>query len=250
MDTCRQALVYGHRRVRNAALTHSSSATRRHRRRRVVCLAIHLPTQPKRSLSSASHHSHSMFCLRSIYEIKLLCHCHRENIISILSILRLPSLHDFTEVYPVQELMETDLHRVIRTQELSDDHCQYFIYQVCTLLAQFDPYSPSADFASARGASLSRRASSQSQAIQSALNTSCNFKVCSLQFSIFSSHHPAALRLWTRSLAPAMLTTAAPSLGPGAGTHTVHHTFMTEYVTTRWYHAPEVTHLQGIHPHH
>jgi mitogen-activated protein kinase 1/3 len=30
----------------------------------------------------------------------------------------------------VQELMETDLHRVIRTQELSDDHCQYFIYQV------------------------------------------------------------------------------------------------------------------------
>lgn len=26
--------------------------------------------------------------------------------------------------------METDMHRVIRTQELSDDHCQYFIYQV------------------------------------------------------------------------------------------------------------------------
>lgn len=25
--------------------------------------------------------------------------------------------------------METDLHRVIRSQELSDDHCQYFIYQ-------------------------------------------------------------------------------------------------------------------------
>jgi mitogen-activated protein kinase 1/3 len=25
--------------------------------------------------------------------------------------------------------METDMHRVIRTQELSDDHCQYFIYQ-------------------------------------------------------------------------------------------------------------------------
>lgn len=30
----------------------------------------------------------------------------------------------------IQELMETDLHRVIRTQELSDDHCQYFVYQV------------------------------------------------------------------------------------------------------------------------
>ena len=26
------------------------------------------------------------------------------------------------------------MHRVIRTQELSDDHCQYFIYQVCKRL--------------------------------------------------------------------------------------------------------------------
>jgi hypothetical protein len=31
--------------------------------------------------------------------------------------------------------METDLHRVIRTQELSDDHCQYFVYQVGTQVA-------------------------------------------------------------------------------------------------------------------
>lgn len=35
----------------------------------------------------------------------------------------------------MQELMETDLHRVIRTQELSDDHCQYFIYQVSSSCA-------------------------------------------------------------------------------------------------------------------
>lgn len=34
-------------------------------------------------------------------------------------------------VYLVQELLETDLHRVIRTQDLSDDHCQYFVYQTC-----------------------------------------------------------------------------------------------------------------------
>lgn len=71
-----------------------------------------------------------MFSLRTLREIKLLRHFHHENIISILDILRPPSLEDFKEVYLVQELMETDLHRVIRTQELSDDHCQYFIYQV------------------------------------------------------------------------------------------------------------------------
>ena len=71
-----------------------------------------------------------MFCLRTLREIKLLRHFHHENIISILDILRPPSYSDFREVYLVQELMETDLHRVIRTQQLSDDHCQYFIYQV------------------------------------------------------------------------------------------------------------------------
>ena len=71
-----------------------------------------------------------MFCLRTLREIKLLRHFRHENIIGILDILYPPSIYDFNEVYLVQELMETDLHRVIRTQELSDDHCQYFIYQV------------------------------------------------------------------------------------------------------------------------
>ena len=73
---------------------------------------------------------HSMFCLRTLREIKLLRHFSHENIIAILDILKPPSIEDFTEVFLVQELMETDLHRVIRTQDLSDDHCQYFIYQV------------------------------------------------------------------------------------------------------------------------
>lgn len=71
-----------------------------------------------------------MFALRTLREIKLLRHFHHENIIAILDILSPASFHDFRDVYLVQELMETDMHRVIRTQSLSDDHCQYFIYQV------------------------------------------------------------------------------------------------------------------------
>ena len=92
--------------------------------------AVHIPTQRKVAIKRITPFDHSMFCLRTLREIKLLRHFHHENIISILDILRPPSLDDFREVYLVQELMETDLHRVIRTQELSDDHCQYFIYQV------------------------------------------------------------------------------------------------------------------------
>jgi len=57
-----------------------------------------------------------------------------ENIISILDIIKPPSLDDFTEIYFIQELMQTDLHRVIRTQQLTDDHCQYFVYQVLRAL--------------------------------------------------------------------------------------------------------------------
>jgi serine/threonine protein kinase len=38
----------------------------------------------------------------------------------------------FKDVYVVYELMDTDLHQIIRSpQPLSDDHCQYFLYQVC-----------------------------------------------------------------------------------------------------------------------
>ncbi len=79
-----------------------------------------------------------MFCLRTLREIKLLRHFNHENIISILDILQPTNLEDFKEVYLVQELMETDLHRVIRTQTLSDDHCQYFIYQVLKALHSAD----------------------------------------------------------------------------------------------------------------
>lgn len=37
----------------------------------------------------------------------------------------------FKDLYVVYELMDTDLHQIIRSpQGLSDDHCQYFLYQV------------------------------------------------------------------------------------------------------------------------
>lgn len=97
--------------------------------------AVHLPSQRKVAIKRITPFDHSMFCLRTLREIKLLRHFNHENIISILDILQPANLDDFKEVYLVQELMETDLHRVIRTQTLSDDHCQYFIYQVRPLFA-------------------------------------------------------------------------------------------------------------------
>ena len=37
----------------------------------------------------------------------------------------------YTDIYIITELMETDLHRVIYSrQDLSDEHIQYFVYQI------------------------------------------------------------------------------------------------------------------------
>ncbi|CAH1760064.1 7112_t:CDS:2 [Entrophospora sp. SA101] len=77
--------------------------------------------------------------------------------------------------YLIQELMETDMHRVIRTQNLSDDHCQYFIYQTLRGL----------------------------KALHSA--NVCDF-----------------------------------GLARSANSSDEHSGFMTEYVATRWYRAPEI----------
>jgi mitogen-activated protein kinase 1/3 len=55
-------------------------------------------------------------------------------VISVLDLLVPPSLEEFEDVYIVSDLMETDLHRIIYSRQvLTDDHVQYFIYQVCLL---------------------------------------------------------------------------------------------------------------------
>jgi serine/threonine protein kinase len=41
------------------------------------------------------------------------------------------TIPDFNDVYVMYELMDTDLHQIIRSnQPLSDDHAQYFVYQL------------------------------------------------------------------------------------------------------------------------
>lgn len=67
---------------------------------------------------------------RILREIKLLRSFKHDNIISILDMYP-PEDPDHQDIYIVTNLMETDLHRVIYSkQPLSDDHSQYFIYQM------------------------------------------------------------------------------------------------------------------------
>ena len=69
-------------------------------------------------------------CRRTLRECMLLRHLKHENVIGLREIL-LPASMDFKDLYIVQDLMDTDLHQIIRSaQPLSNEHLQYFIYQV------------------------------------------------------------------------------------------------------------------------
>jgi len=168
----------------------------------IVCSATHRPTGRKVAIKKIMPFDHSMFCLRTLRELKLLKFLSEagvsENIISILDIIKPPSLEAFKEVYLIQELMETDMHRVIRTQDLSDDHAQYFVYQTLRALKAL------------HSADVIHRDLKPSNLL---LNANCDLKVC--DFGLARS-----------------VKTAEPS-----GTETG---FMTEYVATRWYRAPEI----------
>ncbi|KNZ62206.1 CMGC/MAPK protein kinase [Puccinia sorghi] len=165
----------------------------------IVCSAIHRPSGQKVAIKKIVPFDHSMFCLRTLRELKLLKYFQQhnvsENIISIVDIIRPPSIEAFTEVYIIQELMETDMHRVIRTQVFSDDHCQYFIYQTLRALKAL------------HSADVIHRDLKPSNLL---LNANCDLKVC--DFGLARS-----------------IRTAEEETG-----------FMTEYVATRWYRAPEI----------
>ena len=74
---------------------------------------------------------HRVFSMRTLRELKIQRILQHENVLAIKTILLPKSLQDFNELYVVMELMETDLTTVIKSgQELSDEHIQFFLYQI------------------------------------------------------------------------------------------------------------------------
>uniref|UniRef100_A0A6N2K7E5 mitogen-activated protein kinase n=1 Tax=Salix viminalis TaxID=40686 RepID=A0A6N2K7E5_SALVM len=68
---------------------------------------------------------------RTLREIKLLRHMDHENVVAIRDIIPPSQRMSFNDVYIAYELMDTDLHQIIRSnQVLSEEHCQYFLYQI------------------------------------------------------------------------------------------------------------------------
>ena len=67
---------------------------------------------------------------RILREIKLLRFFSHDNIVSLVDMEKPESKTGYNDIYIINDLMETDLHRVIYSkQQLTDDHIQYFMYQ-------------------------------------------------------------------------------------------------------------------------
>lgn len=140
-------------------------------------------------------------CLR---EIRLLHHFRGHKNITCLydmDIVLQPS-GNFDEVYLYEELMEADLHAIIRSgQPLTDAHFQSFIYQTLCGLKYI------------HSANVLHRDLKPGNLL---VNADCELKIC--DFGL------------------------ARGYTPGSGTsHAAGNSgFMTEYVATRWYRAPEI----------
>jgi mitogen-activated protein kinase 1/3 len=68
---------------------------------------------------------------RVLREIKMLRFFDHDNLITLLEVPKPSNPTTYNDIYIITDLMETDLHRVIYSrQELTDDHIQYFIFQI------------------------------------------------------------------------------------------------------------------------
>ena len=71
------------------------------------------------------------YARQELKQLRLLRHFHHENILRVTYVFFPGSKKTFHDLYSVSELMETDLHAILKSsQSLLDQHCQYFSYQI------------------------------------------------------------------------------------------------------------------------
>ncbi|KRX09132.1 Protein kinase-like domain [Pseudocohnilembus persalinus] len=74
---------------------------------------------------------HKLYTKRTLRELRLQRLLQHDNILGVNTLLLPKSREDFDYIYIVSDLMETDLYQIIKSdQQLSDDHCQFFLYQI------------------------------------------------------------------------------------------------------------------------
>ncbi|KAK1322384.1 hypothetical protein QJS10_CPA03g00750 [Acorus calamus] len=154
----------------------------------IVCSSLNSETNEQVAIKKiANAFDNKIDAKRTLREIKLLRHMDHENIVAIRDIIPPPRRELFNDVYIAYELMDTDLHQIIRSnQGLSEEHCQIlrglkYIHSANVLHRDLKPSNL-------------------------LLNANCDLKICDFGLARVTSETD----------------------------------FMTEYVVTRWYRAPEL----------
>ncbi|XAR57927.1 Mitogen-activated protein kinase [Bertholletia excelsa] len=160
----------------------------------VVCSSINRETNEKVAIKKINNvFGNRIDALRTLRELKLLRHIQHENVIALKDVMLPIHRMSFKDVYLVYELMDTDLHQIIKSsQPLTNDHCKYFLFQLLRGLKYL------------HSANVLHRDLKPGNLL---VNANCELKIC--DFGL-----------------------ARTSCDNGQ--------FMTEYVVTRWYRAPEL----------
>ncbi|KAK9457453.1 kinase-like domain-containing protein [Dipodascopsis uninucleata] len=141
--------------------------------------------------------SKKILAKRALRELKLLMHFRGHKNITCLYDMDIVDINNFNEIYLYEELMECDMHQIIRSQQpLTDSHYQSFIYQILCGLKYI------------HSANVLHRDLKPGNLL---VNADCELKICDFGLARGFSVDPAE----------------------NAG-------FLTEYVATRWYRAPEI----------
>ena len=139
---------------------------------------------------------------RTLREIRLLRLLQHENIIKLRTLLPPVRADGFKDLYIILDLMETDLASVIKSpQPLSDDHVQFFLYQVLRGVKFLHTATPAITHRDLKPRNL-------------LVNSNCDLKICDFGLARVDFED----NMSTNSKAKAM----------------------TDYVATRWYRAPEI----------
>ncbi|XP_047941693.1 mitogen-activated protein kinase 20-like [Salvia hispanica] len=102
----------------------------------VVCSAVDTHTGEKVAIKKIHDiFEHLSDAARILREIKLLRLLRHPDIVAIKHIMLPPSRREFKDIYVVFELMESDLHQVIKANDdLTREHHQFFLYQLLRAL--------------------------------------------------------------------------------------------------------------------
>ncbi|KAH0877380.1 hypothetical protein HID58_064774, partial [Brassica napus] len=179
----------------------------------VVCAAVDTHTGEKFAIQKINNiFEHMSDTLRMLREVKLLRLLRHLDIVEIKSIMLPPPKREFRDIYIVSDLMESDLHQVIKANDdLTKEHHQFFLYQMLRTLKfmhkKFNSFVRHVLFFKYMVSNVYHRDLKPKNILA---NANCKLKVCDFGLARVAFDDTPTTVFWT------------------------------DYVATRWYRAPEL----------